>query len=239
MGATSIQRRRTLKNKRKLSVFALAAAAAALTVSLAYASVSDSGRIQIPRGNWVVGYHTYMGEGYRAIPVRVFSVRSEIGKGVTRVSLRNKETSKTVTALKLKWFVSDDKGTGSVLQQGETPLVAARLAPSDKQFLSFPVVAFENIYKSLMKGNTLSGDFRIQIAVSAITYEDGTTWTWAQPAGITSLDPPEYNHAPAAPCANQTCQYDGTVYHCVDGKGELCTNSGQACDSSACASEMD
>jgi hypothetical protein len=224
-----------LKNKKSLSVFALVAAAAALTVTLAYASVSHPGTEQIPRGDWLVGYHSYMGEGYRAIPVRVFSVRSELRKGVTRVSLSNRE-EKTVTAVKLKWFLSDDKRPGPVLQQGETPLLglSTSLAPGGKQILTFPVVAFEKIYKALMKGDTLNGDFRIQIAVSEITYEDGTTWTWAQPAGITSLDPPKFNHAPA-PCANQTCKNGGAgSYICVDGAGELCTNSGSSCDSSLC-----
>lgn len=193
------------------------------------------------RAEWWVGYRSYKGQGYDSIPVRVLSVTSKAKQGVTRVGVKN-NSEKRVTAVKLNWFLSSEHNLGVVLQRGETPLVAPPngLQPGEKREVSFPVVDFEKVYKPLLRGDSVSGQFRVQIAVSEILYEDGTTWRWTPPRDVAPVPPPEYAHAQVKPtCANQTCKYNGSVYQCMDGTGELCTNEGTSCTSSACGNNND
>lgn len=88
-------------------------------------------------------------------------------------------SGKTVSAVKLEWYLTTEQDRSAVLQQGQTPFIApsGTLPPGKYRELKFPIVSFANIYRPLLKNNVLAGDYRIEIAVAEIQYEDGSTWT--------------------------------------------------------------
>jgi len=218
--------------KSKLRIFAIPVTLTCLALgAVAYIRAERSN--QLPRSGWSIGFHSYHAAGFDSIPLRVTSVRSEGLKGLTRVQLQNR-SDKPITAVKIGWYLSTEDGPGTILTKGESPLLSLPdvLQPDQDSHLNVPPVSLAKILKPFVKGNTLRGDFSVQVVVTEIVYADGSTWKFSQPDNVARI---KINYAhPMAPCANQTCKFDGTVYHCVDGAGELCTNQGQSCDSSAC-----
>lgn len=218
----------------KLSILAIAITLACVALAVGYVR-NNAANKQLPRTGWTVGFHSYRAEGFDSIPVRVISVTSKRHQGLTNVELRN-QSSKPVTAVKIGWYVSSEDGPGTILTKGESPLLSlpATLQADGRLQLSVPPVSLAKILKPVVKGNTLRGDFSVQVAVTEIVYEDGSTWKLSQPNNVARV---ELNYAHAMQgCANQTCKWNPAIssYQCVDGAGELCTNSGDSCTSSAC-----
>lgn len=213
------------------TVIAAFALAASLSLMLAGSpSASTTGKVARPVGQWAIGYHAYMGPGFRSVPAMVFSVTSNVDKGVTEVFVRNK-AAEAVTAVKLRWSLSLDNMRGDILRQGETPRInlKEKLQPGADVKLGYQVVTFEEIYRPLLKEGRLDGDFRVEIAVSEVEFANGASWKWGDPFTQKVTFTRQLGK-----CANQTCKNISGVYNCVDGAGELCTNSGESCNSSLC-----
>jgi len=216
----------------KLRIFAIPATIAVLALA-AVGYIRAERNNQSPRGGWTIGFHSYRAEGFDSVPVRVHSVTSKGYQGLTSVGLRNR-SDKPVTAVKIGWYLSTEDGRGAILARGESPLVSlpAALQADERTQLTVPPVSLAKILRPFVKGNTLRGDYSVQVVVTEIVYEDGSTWKFSQPDNVSRV---ELNFAhPLAPCANQTCKFNSGVYQCVDGTGELCTNNGENCTSSAC-----
>ena len=133
---------------------------------------------QLPSGNWTFSAQPYVGPGYDSRPVVVISVSTDLKKGLTVADVGLKNTSsKPVAGVKLSWFLSTEQDPDSVLLSGETPLVAISggIPAGKRRLLTFPVTSFAKIHRPLLHGMTLSGDFRMEVAVSEILYEDGST----------------------------------------------------------------
>jgi hypothetical protein len=220
----------------KLSILAIAITLPC--VALAGYVRNNAENKQLPRNGWAVGFHSYRAEGFDSIPVRVISVTSKGNQGLTNVELRNR-SSKPVTAVKIGWYVSTEDGPGTVLTKGESPLLSlpATLQADERLQLKVPPVSLAKILKPVVKGNTLRGDFSVQVAVIEIVYEDGSTWKFSEPNNVARV---QLNNAHALPpgCAGQTCKWKAEIqaYQCEASSGELCTNSGDSCTSSACGS---
>jgi hypothetical protein len=137
--------------------------------------VDDS---QLPTGNWSFSAHPYFGSGYDSRPVVVIAVTASSTGGlvVNEVGLRNL-SSKSVAAVKLRWYLSEERTPDTILLQGQTPLIAfSEPLPVGKRYLlKFPVLSFAKIHKPLLNSGSLTGDFYVQIEVGEILYEDGTT----------------------------------------------------------------
>lgn len=190
---------------------------------------------QLPRTGWTVGFHPYRAAGFNEVPVRVTSVTSKGNKGLTNVEIRNR-SEKTVTAVKIGWYVSTENGPGTILTKGESALIAIpnNFNANESLEISLPPVSLAKILWPVVKGNTLRGDFSVQVVVTEVVWEDGAHWKFSQPSNVARINS-NYAHAMPA-CANQTCRYNSSLgaYQCVDGTGELCTNEGSSCTSSAC-----
>ena len=137
--------------------------------------VDDS---QLPTGNWSFSAHPYFGPGYDTRPVVVITVTATSTSGlvVNEVGLKNL-SSKVVAAVKLRWYLSEERTPDTILLQGQTPLIAlSESLPVGKRYLlKFPVLSFAKIHKPLLTSGSLNGDFNVQIEVSEVLYEDGTT----------------------------------------------------------------
>lgn len=82
-----------------------------------------------------------------------------------------------VTAVKFAWFLFLEKDSKNILKQGKTPvLTVPRLLDGASKVIDYPIVSFADIYKQFVKDGKLAGDFVIEVAVTEITYEDGSVW---------------------------------------------------------------
>lgn len=196
---------------------------------------------ELPGGNWTLSTHPYMGPGYNSRPVIVTAVVSNLKGTATRVMLEN-NSSKTVSAVKLEWYLMTDQDRSTVLQQGQTPFVtpSGTLPPGKARELKFPIVSFAKIYQPLLKNNVLAGDYRIEIAIAEIQYEDGSTWTASKGKSNSALS--KKAHALRAPqCPGQRCQLlpNGKGYTCVAGSPEeVCSNCIKSCINALCGRLM-
>jgi hypothetical protein len=181
----------------------------------------------LPGGNWTLSSHPFMGPGYYSRPVVVTGVVSNLSGTVARVMLEN-NSSKAVSAVRLEWYLTTEQDRSLVLQQGETPFVtpSGALPPGKYRELKFPIVSFAKIYRPLLRNNVLTGDYRIEIAVAEVQYEDGSSWTASQEKGKSVVA--DAAHATRLPqCPGQKCQLQsgGKVYTCGSGGAEeVCSN---------------
>lgn len=209
---------------------------ACLTVTTGYQNTNAVQGDQLPAGDWTVGFHLYQAEGFDLIPVRVSGITSQGNKGLTHVALRNR-VLKPVTAVKIGWYVSTEDGPGTILAKGESPLLALpqTLQANASLQLSLPPVSLARILRPVVKGNSLRGDFSVQVAVTEIVYEDGLTWKFSQPDNVTQIKV-QYAHARSQGCGF-SCRWIAETgsYACVaDSQNVRCGSMGDMCVTEAC-----
>jgi len=169
----------------------------------------------LPRGNWSFSAIPTVRPGHETIPVDVWSVTSDARRGlaVTKVQLKNR-SAKTVTAVRLAWDVIELSDPNRILLQGQTPLIRLEtpLRAGERVALEHFVVAFADIAASLRApgSEVLSGDYRLEVGVGEIVYEDGSRWTREDPHGINPKGPtPAASRvSPQSGCPNQICFWD-------------------------------
>lgn len=193
----------------------------------------------LPPGKWAVSTHAYAGPMYESQPVKVIGVVSDSAQGVkiTTFGLRN-STSKTVSAVSLTWYVTSEQTGDEVLLQGETEPIGVEggLPAGESRYIEKPVVSFGDIGKVLLKRGALRGAYSVEVAVTGVQYEDGSTWT-GDPRNMVAAVKAGLRFSPAPQgCAGQMCQYEPGIgaYTCVAGPNQLCTNCGRRCLSSVC-----
>jgi hypothetical protein len=191
---------------------------------------------KLPPGNWTLSAGPYSGAGYESVPVDVFSVTTNVGGGltVTSVSLLNR-SSKDVSSVKLHWYLKEETQS-QVLLEGDTQLIDVEVLAGKEQVLSFPVVSFARVSKSLLKGGNLAGNYRLEIAVSEVNYADAS-------ASSVSNKRIFQRAAYKSPAQTDNCQHQGCVYNATRGsyicgadQGTFCSvsNLGQSCTESRC-----
>lgn len=163
-----------MKLIRKLTTFAVVFMT--MTIATAPAQVQLDQVSGIPLGKWSLAVRPYIGNGWDSIPVDVTSVTTEARKGLTadKVLLRNL-SSRRVTGLKLQWYLKE-KQQNALLLRDETPFINVDIPAAGDLRLEYPVVTFAKIYKPLLRGGELAGNYVLEIAVGNIVYEDGSSW---------------------------------------------------------------
>jgi len=164
--------------KHRIKVLGLAAAlCAALPLGSTLGQVTKGG-FRLPSGNWTLTHHSYSRPGYEAMPIVVTSVKGDATKGlaITVVGLKN-QSAKPVDTYKVTWYLYEKENPNRILQKGETPFVyPGSLAANEQSEVDIPVVSFINICKPLVKNGSLKGNFAIDVAVTEVRFDDGTTW---------------------------------------------------------------
>lgn len=193
---------------------------------------------KLPQGNWTLSAGPYSGPGHESSPIDVYSVTTDADRGLTVVSvaLLNR-SSKDVSAVKLRWYLKDSDQS-RVLREGDTSLIDVDIPAGKSQILDYPVISFARVHKPLLKGAVLRGNYRIEVAVSEVSYADESTWV------ISKVNSPVYRkaayHRPAQnpPCQNQGCLYnaENRSYQCYPNVGTFCsvTNTGRSCTETRC-----
>lgn len=197
--------------------------------------ISDSAQVvtptHLPKGKWTFKAAPYSGEDWKSIPVDVHSVTSNMKLGglVEKVELRNR-SDKAVTSVKLKWLLTADKR--SSLADGETRWLTTSIPPGKTIELPHQVVEFSKIVRPFSKDGRLTGNFRIEVVVSEIEFEDGVTWKIGDPGiePVSTLDD-------GGACANQGCLWSELgSYICNTEVGTFCAveNNGKSCTVTRC-----
>jgi hypothetical protein len=218
---------------------------------IAYRSISlgkdDGGeQTRLPQGNWTLTATPYLESSYRSNPVVVHSVTTEANKGLTVTKVGILSRSKTVKALRLRWYLSTDSNREVILRQGETSeiQVVGGVSAGEVREIEYPVVTFAKLYKS---SEVLKGDFIISIAVSDVKYDDGASWSEQAKSRLDYMSP-ETEQAQAlerahlsrsAPALQQncytTCHWATTHYECwIFGGATSCKIVNGACQVTYC-----
>lgn len=220
-----------------------------LSISSVKGQNSETTNTQLPRGQWTFSAEPYTGPGYENLQVRVSGVTSEIeGLSITKVGVENR-SSQSLTAIKLAWYLSTQQNPDVVLKKGQTRWLElpGEIWAGEVREVIYPVTSFAKIYKPLLRGSILSGNYRLQVAVSEARFKDGMTWTLAASRHnlrATQVINAAY-HISRAPqfCANQRCESITPAgdpggapigYRCTDGNGQSCANTGTSCTNSIC-----
>lgn len=130
-------------------------------------------RAKLPAGNWTLRVTP---APWAQPEVDLYSVTTDAqrGLGVTKIGLRNLSGS-DVAAVKVGWrLFAADRPEASLLA-GESPLLGAALAPGEWRVVNYPVVSFAEAAKGLQKGDTLGGNYQIELAVTEVTYRGGVS----------------------------------------------------------------
>jgi hypothetical protein len=164
-----------------------------------------------------------------------------MGLGITKVEIKNL-TPNAISAVRLNWILFEGQGRDDILRQGRTPLIAISegLPSGQKQVLEYSVVSFVKLAKRLLKDGRLYGQFRIEVKVAEVVYEDGTLSEVTQ-----RIDDPNVNAiaspSPVPSCPQQGCGLahppSGSDYYtCVNTTGEMqwCENHVTSCTNHLC-----
>jgi hypothetical protein len=197
-------------------------------------SRGQTARPQLPKGKWMFTAGPQVGIAYKSVPVDVYKVKTNAAEGLTvgSVSLHNRSLQ-DVKEVKLHWYLKEKSQT-NILAKGDTGFFDVTLPAGGRLPIDYPLVSFENLSKTLVKDGVLSGDYRIEVVVSALTFADGSKWSLSNPR------PVKFAHAVSLAldpgCQNQNCAWNGEAgsYVCVGSDGSFCSVGGQG---SQCTAE--
>jgi len=139
--------------------------------------VSNAADAQLPAGDWSFSHRPYLRTGADALPVRVMSVKGEASRlQITAETIKN-QSGKTVSELRLSWYLTREDEPNRILRSGTTPTVFPLNIPSGASLRAgVPVIAFVDVYEPLAVAGRLSGRFVLEVAVTEARYSDGTSW---------------------------------------------------------------
>jgi hypothetical protein len=230
-----------------LAAFALLICASLLPGNNTIQGQADADE-QFPSGKWMFSAHPYFGSDWKSLPVVVMAVTSDLTKGirVTKVGLFNR-SSKQVESVRLGWYLTTAQDKTTILKHGQTPFItpSGGLPLNIEREIEFNVFSFGKVARLLAKDGMLNGEFRVQVVVDEIRYEDGSMWSRQEATSIIDAS----HHGTAKPatqnpgsCPFQLCQaavtQDGHVryYYCSTSQdiAESCENHVTYCINRVC-----
>ena len=133
---------------------------------------------KLPPGDWTLMHPAISRLGLEDAPLRITSVTgsTKAGGTITEVRLKN-NSEKAAAGVKFSWYLFRDHAPQEILRKGESPVLGLEgLSAGRSKVVAYPIVSFGKIYEPLLKDGKLTGDFVLEVAVSEITYEDGSKW---------------------------------------------------------------
>ncbi len=199
-------------------------------------SSSDSG---LPKGDWVLACGPSRSRGAL---VDLYMVGSDSSKGVkvTDVWLENRSVQ-DVEAVKIGWKLYERSKPQVILLSGETPqFLGVALAAGEKRVVTFPVVSFAKIHRPLLRGGKVNGNYRIELWVSDVQFDNGNLATKSpayfnvQKAAWTANSSLKFIAVASEPaakdddefgCPNQECGWASSqnCYTCFNNNGSTCS----------------
>lgn len=211
-----------------------------------FAQTKDTGRINLleplPRGNWSIVFHPYLGQDYLNAPVVVQSVSTK-RLAAERFEIQN-ISNKPVKAVKVKWILYENEDRNRVLRQGETRLLNFRneLPSGQMGFIRLRVISLFDFYRDFLIKGQLNRDFDVDLLVDEVKFADGSVWRWEDGASP-DLNNQMFSRMAESDCAKQKCVprnsttvRDAVVYSCGSSTyNERCVPSGDFdCSNQSC-----
>lgn len=211
-------------------------------------------RTPLPVRQFTFSANPFFGKGYNARPLMVTSVRSDSRTmAVDGIRVRN-ISSKEISEFKVGWILlnAEDRAELASKENVATLLAGSDLARKRDQIYEKTIVSFPEINDGYLEGKA-SGNYRLEIVVTEITFTDGTIWKTGQevslkkPAELRSIGnsfagkssrltvtPVKISRA----CAHQKCVNSSEVppsYSCGGSQEEeFCTNCSTSCCNTIC-----
>ncbi|HEV7475497.1 MAG TPA: hypothetical protein VGN90_15695 [Pyrinomonadaceae bacterium] len=140
-------------------------------------SVAGSATSQGPYARFSMTFYNPKRLGYESLPVLVTGAGGgKLGPNVKFkifVSMLKNATAKNVKAVKFSYFVFKLDNLDEPIQTNQTDLIAVDLPALEQRKVDIHVVDVEDITSLSSKQ---SGEFRLELAVSEVQYEDGSSW---------------------------------------------------------------
>lgn len=214
-----------MKVLRVISIWLVLAGCISLLAALLVTGKQHTGQQEnteagkLPSGQWTVSARPYLGADFRELPVITTSVSQDPEKGLGATSaVVSNVSSKTVSALKFTWYILDDQTPDKVLLQGQTPLlaIAGGMPKGGTQLIDSPIARFSSVIQPLVKSGSLTGDYRVEVLVSQVVYEDGSTWSRSENGRLAIAQASKVNFVKTGAslqgcCPHTTCQWNGVT----------------------------
>lgn len=136
-------------------------------------------RISPPR-NWGLAFTRYseFREGADSLPVKATGLSggklSPDEKFKIEVTAIMNRSRKAVTSAEFTWYLFDNTDLDKVVDSGKIPLTEVALSPNADQSVRILVLYVEDI--PYLRDKNPHGTFLLEVAVTKVTYEDGSTW---------------------------------------------------------------
>ncbi|MGI8468625.1 MAG: hypothetical protein ACR2N3_09240 [Pyrinomonadaceae bacterium] len=170
-----------MKGTKRNILVLLSVSVALMSLSLAgnYQDVNgkDKTEVKLSKGEWTFATHPYVGPGFKLRPAIVNATTFNPTEGLRRVVLTN-NTEKPITSVKLSWRLFTKQKPNEILQKGESAFIKfdEKLKPEEQRAFNCSINSYKEFLESLQKEGKLKGDFRLDVAVSEIRYEDNSSW---------------------------------------------------------------
>ena len=170
-----------MKDMKRNILVLLSVSMVLMSLSLAgnYRYVNGKGKTEVKllKGEWSFATHPYVGPGFKSRPVIVNATTFNPTEGVRKVVLTN-NSEKTIISVKLSWRLFIKQKPNEILQKGESAFIKfdEKLKPEEQRAFNCSINSYKEFLESLQKDGKLKGDFRLDVAVSEIQYEDNSGW---------------------------------------------------------------
>lgn len=177
-----------------------------------------------PKGKWrVVTVFDYKQHYDPTVPVELTRgtlANEENNKGLVEVIIKNR-TSKNISSLKIRYFLTTSEDRKVILYQGSTLEIISKrtkekptLPANQRRIFDVKDGKFSKLLKPLVKNGELNGNFVITLQISGVVFEDGSVWKEEEAV--------RYKHKPVmrAPPPQSNCPFELCGYE-VDAQGNV------------------
>lgn len=197
----------------------------------------------LPKGDWSIVYHPYLGDDFQNAPVIVQSVSAK-RLAAEKFEIQN-ISDKPVKSVYVKWIVYENQDRSKVLQQGRTRLLRFHneLPSGIMGSITTRVVSFGDFYKNFLVNGQLNKNFDIDLLVDEVIFADGSTWKWEDGRSPDIKQELVKDISQLQDCAKQFCKSrpssgvrGAVVYSCAASESnERCVPSGDfECANQSC-----
>jgi hypothetical protein len=209
-----------------------------------FAPLSSGTVTQLPGGNWTEASHpVWMKDA--SVNVAAVTTRADQGLTISSTQVKNLST-KSITAVKLAWYIFSEQKGATILRSGRTPLLAIPkgIPPQGVATIDYSVVSFANEATALEPSGALTKNYHVAVVVTFAPFDDGTTYnpdadTFAINWFRWFLDATDFGQVggDCPSCQNQNCVWSGgrNCYVCQAGPCEMCSVANcNSCTNSHC-----
>ena len=203
------------------------------------ASAQRDTKSVLPKGAWTMSVGPFAFKDASQMPLYVKAVTSEASKGFAVSNIKiirpsdNEFSKLSIKGFKLKWSLINEDNM-SIIQENESKIIDYTMKLSDNR-LGIPKSFFLFSNTKLSKERKLTNNFRIDIAVSEVIFEDESNWLINETHRSVST-------TNQFGCPDQGCIWNatGNTYQCGGSQssiGASCSvngNEGQTCTQTRC-----